>query len=275
MAGREKYLLAALPLIALAVGFWLLVLGPKKQEAGDLGEKATALEQQIQESESRIAIAEQARESFPDNYAEIVKLGAAVPEDDDQATLIHELTKIGRDNDVKFLSFTLTEGSGEAPPAPPAPAAGEPTATDATGTPVATGMATEAAAALLPLGATVGSAGLPMMPYDLNYTGEFFDMADVFADLDSQVKVSAAGGKPRIEGRLLTVNGFSLEADPETGFPRVSAKLAVNSYLVPAEQGLAAGATPAGPAPVGSDAAPVPTSGGAGTPAPATAAVTP
>ena len=39
---------------------------------------------------------------------------------------------------------------------------------------------------MLPLGATVGAAGLPLMPYDFNYLGSFFDFADFFGDLDAR-----------------------------------------------------------------------------------------
>jgi len=73
----------------------------------------------------------------------------------------------------------------------------------------------------------------------------------------------------------MTVDGFAMSADPVKGFPSVAAEIAVTTYMVPADQGMAAGATPAGPAPVGSPDAPVPVSDTA-TSAPApTAAVSP
>ena len=66
-----------------------------------------------------------------------------------------------------------------------------------------------------------------------------------------------------------------MSADPIKGFPSVAADIAVTTYMVPPEQGLSAGASPAGPAPVGSPDAPVIVSDSAtATPAP-TAAVSP
>jgi hypothetical protein len=56
-----------------------------------------------------------------------------------------------------------------------------------------------------------------------------------------------------------------------SGFPNVEANFSVTTYIVPPEQGIAAGATPAGPAPVADPAAPVPAST---TPAPAATATT-
>ena len=127
----------------------------------------------------------------------------------------------------------------------------------------------------MPIGATVGPAGLPVTPYTLNYTGGFFDMAGLFADLDDRVKVSDDGGNPVAHGRLMTVDGFAMSADPVKGFPSVAAQIAVTTYMVPADQGIAAGATPAGPAPVGSPDAPVTVSDSSATTAAPTAAVSP
>ncbi len=214
----------------------------------------------------------------------MVKLGTAVPEDDDQATLIHDLDAMGTENDLDFQSFAVSEDAAGATTSAPAPPA---SGTDSSSTdrrptrprprprPPRRSAPTEASAATLPLGATVGPAGLPVTPYTLTYHGGFFDMAGLFSDLDNRVKVNDAGTDPIAHGRLMTVDGFAMSADPVKGFPSVAAEIAVTTYMVPADQGIAAGATPAGPAPVGSPDAPVPVSDTA-TSAPApTAAVSP
>jgi hypothetical protein len=278
----DRTILIVLPLIALAIGFYLLVLAPKQREAGELQDKADSLSAEIQTSETAISTAEAARSSFAKNYADMVKLGTAVPEDDDQATLIHDLDAMGTDNDLDFQSFAVSEDAAGATTSAPAPPASgtdsSSTSTDSTATETSTtttSAPTEASAATLPLGATVGPAGLPVTPYTLTYHGGFFDMAGLFSDLDTRVKVNDAGTDPIAHGRLMTVDGFAMSADPVKGFPSVAAEIAVTTYMVPADQGMAAGATPAGPAPVGSPDAPVPVSDTA-TSAPApTAAVSP
>jgi hypothetical protein len=278
----DRTILIVLPLIALAIGFYLLVLAPKQREAGELQDKADSLSAEIQTSETAISTAEAARSSFAKNYADMVKLGTAVPEDDDQATLIHDLDAMGTDNDLDFQSFAVSEDAAGATTSAPAPPASgtdaSSTSTDSTTTETSTtttSAPTEASAATLPLGATVGPAGLPVTPYTLTYHGGFFDMAGLFSDLDNRVKVNDAGTDPIAHGRLMTVDGFAMSADPVKGFPSVAAEIAVTTYMVPADQGMAAGATPAGPAPVGSPDAPVPVSDTA-TSAPApTAAVSP
>jgi len=278
----DRTILIVLPLIALAIGFYLLVLAPKQREAGELQDKADSLSAEIQTSETAISTAEAARSSFAKNYADMVKLGTAVPEDDDQATLIHDLDAMGTDNDLDFQSFAVSEDAAGATTSAPAPPASgtdsSSTSTDSTTTETSTtttSAPTEASAATLPLGATVGPAGLPVTPYTLTYHGGFFDMAGLFSDLDNRVKGNDAGTDPIAHGRLMTVDGFAMSADPVKGFPSVAAEIAVTTYMVPADQGMAAGATPAGPAPVGSPDAPVPVSDTA-TSAPApTAAVSP
>lgn len=282
MKSSDRTILIVLPLIALAIGFYLLVLAPKQREAGELQDKADSLSAEIQTSETAISTAEAARSSFAKNYADMVKLGTAVPEDDDQATLIHDLDAMGTDNDLDFQSFAVSEDAAGATTSAPAPPASgtdsSSTSTDSTTTETSTtttSAPTEASAATLPLGATVGPAGLPVTPYTLTYHGGFFDMAGLFSDLDNRVKVNDSGTDPIAHGRLMTVDGFAMSADPVKGFPSVAAEIAVTTYMVPADQGMAAGATPAGPAPVGSPDAPVPVSDTA-TSAPApTAAVSP
>jgi hypothetical protein len=294
MKGTDRTILVILPLIALAIGFYLLVLAPKQREAGELQDRIDSLSAEVAAAESEIDTAEAAREAFAGNYADLVKLGNAVPEDDDQATLIHDLNRIGAENDLSFQSFEIAADAAAATTTAPTTATtstttessdtsdgGEETTessstTDtATTTTTAPALPTEATAATLPIGATVGPAGLPVTPYTLEYFGRFFDMAGLFGSLDDRVEVNDNGMNPVSHGRLMTVDGFSMSADPVKGFPSVATQIAVTTYMVPPEQGLAAGATPAGPAPLGSSEAPLAVSeAGTSTAAP-TAAVTP
>ena len=171
MKGTDRTILFALPLIALAIGFYLLVLSPKQKEAGERQDKIDSLQSEITPAESEISTAESARAAFSKNYADIVKLGTAVPEDDDQATLISDLNEMGANNDLDFQSFQISDDAAatEAPtaPAPTETSSSTDTTTETSTTTTAsttTAAATETAAATLPIGAAVGPAGLPSRP---------------------------------------------------------------------------------------------------------------
>ena len=58
----------------------------------------------------------------------------------------------------------------------------------------------------MPLGATVGPAGLAVMPYSLTFTGNFFEVANFIDKIDSQVHTGEASVE--VEGRLMTIDGL-------------------------------------------------------------------
>lgn len=298
MKKSDRMILLVVPMLALVVGFYLLAISPKQKQIGELDDQIAGLQDRVSQAETEVEGAEAARKAFPRNYAQIVSMGSAVPEDSDQATLIYDLTKAADETDVRFRSFELAEdaAASEAAAAPAAPAATTESSTDTTTTDsgstdstttdtsstttttsaVAPVTATEATAATLPIGATVGSAGLPVMPYKLRFSGSFFDMADFFANLDKTVDVVNDGtGDPEVDGRLMTVNGFAMVGDPKFGFPLVQSSMSVNTYVVPGDQGLENGATPAGPAPVTDSTSTVTSASTSGSSVPSTAAVSP
>jgi hypothetical protein len=255
MKASDRGVLIFLPVVALIAAFWMLVLSPKREEASKLQDDTTQLESEVAAQQQVVEAAEQARQDFPEAYQKVVTLGKAVPQDDDTASLFAQLGVISRRAGVEFMSLELKSDSEAEPAPPPDPAGGtpsveEPPADSGEGeaAPVASAPATESAAALLPIGASVGSAGLPVMPYALQFSGDFFHVADFVHGLDN--RVSTKDEKVLANGRLITIDGFTLKADPELGFPKLQASFAVTTYLTPEAQGLTAGATPSGPAPV-------------------------
>jgi len=145
-------------------------------------------------------------------------------------------------------SGTTPPASGTTPPAsgttPPASGSTPPASGGATPASTSGAPATAAAAAVLPPGATVGSAGLPTLPFSFTFTGSFFNLTDFLRKLDRYVLPK--GSAVDVNGRLLTVDGIALSVDPE-GFPTIKASVAATAYLVPEDQGTVGGATPQGP----------------------------
>jgi Tfp pilus assembly protein PilO len=232
MSSTNRVIVAVVALAALALAFWVMALSPKREEAKKLDAEATRLKSSLAQHQAEVAEAEAARKEFPTEYQHLVVVGKAVPGDDEIASLLVQLNRIADRTGGTFSNIALTAGSGEAAPATP-PSAGTPASP------------TEVAASLLPLGATIGPAGLAVMPYDVTFDGEFFQIADFIAGLDSLVKTKQ--GTVRVDGRLVTIDGFSLEASPEVGFPALQASFALTTYLTPPGEGVTGGATPESP----------------------------
>jgi Tfp pilus assembly protein PilO len=250
----DRSILIVVPVVLLIAAFWFIALSPKREKATELGGQVTKLESSVAEQQQAASEGLEARRDFPRDYHRLVVMGKSVPTDDETASLLVQVNRIAEHSGVTFRAIELTEAQSAAP-APTTPAPGEPTATEPppeegtpTETPVSTtpAPATEASAATLPIGATVGSAGLPVLPYKLTFQGTFFEIADFMAGIDHLVETG--GSTVASDGRLVTIDGFSLSADDGNPFPELKASLLVTTYVTPADQGLTAGATPSGPA---------------------------
>jgi Tfp pilus assembly protein PilO len=278
--GNEKVIFSGVALFVLALGFYLLVLSPKRSEVSDLDEQVTSLQSSIDQQKQIAAFGEQARKEFPKDYGHLVVLGKAVPDQADTASLMVQLNSIAGQSDVEFRGITLNQGGTSSggtttAPAPPAPAPAAPTGDSATSTtstetaaagtttststststtaaaPAAPAPATEAAAASLPIGAVVGTAGLPTLPYTLTFTGGFFGIADYISGVDDLVRLQDKSGNVEVQGRLMTIDGFTLTVQNPGSNPTLDSTFALTSYVTPSTQGLTAGASPTGPAPGG------------------------
>jgi Tfp pilus assembly protein PilO len=246
-------IIAILLVVAAAIAFWTLALSPKRSEADKLDARSETLNASVEAARSELAQATAARHTFPTAYHQLVELGQAVPATDETPSLLVELQTLALVSGVSFESIQL-EGEGEAAPEATSEAT-ETTSTpesSTTGTPAAEVVpATEVEASLLPLGASIGPAGLAVMPYTLTFKGEFFGIAKFIGKVDDLVRSSAT--KMAIDGRLVTINGFSLTTASETeggasGEPtELQASFNVTTYLTPPGQGITAGATPSAP----------------------------
>jgi Tfp pilus assembly protein PilO len=237
MKSTNGLIVVMLAVALLAAGFWIKLLSPKREEASELGAEVTQLQQSLGQHRTEAALAAQARRDFPVDYERLVVLGKAVPGDDDTASLFVQVNRIAKKAGIEFRNLQLAGGEGAAAEVPAVPIA------SAAGTPAS---ATEAAASLMPLGASVGPAGLAVMPYTLTFDGDFFEIADFIKGLDALVETK--DGQVSVDGRLLTIDGFSLSGAQNKGFPALEATFSVTAYLTPPSQGITAGATPESPA---------------------------
>jgi Tfp pilus assembly protein PilO len=244
-------IIAIAAIAGLAIAFWLLAIGPKREEASRLGAQVQEAKTSLAAHRTEVTQALEARRGFPVDYRQLVVLGKAVPGGDETASLLVQLDQIARRAGVEFDNFNLAtvKGGGEGPPAAEEGGGGAPE-------PVSP---TEAAASLLPLGASIGPAGLGVMPYTLSFEGSFFQIADFIRGLDSLVKTKSS--QVSVDGRLVTIDGFSLAPAEDGGSTYLEASFEVTTYLTPPEQGVTAGATPAAPAPAAATPASTTTGG--------------
>ena len=276
MKRNELTIVLSLVVVGLIGAFWMVALGPKRDQAASLKQDVAQLQLQLTEAQQAATAGEQERRSFPVDYRKLVVLGKAVPQDGDQASLLVQLQQLADRSGVEFQSIDLADAAGlaatpttalststtststsptstsPASTSPTEPTSASPSGSTAVATSDPTVDATEASAATLPIGAAVGPAGLPVMPYDLKFTGQFFQIADFLKHVDGMVHTRQ--GAVKVSGRLLTVDAFTLApiqaaTDSVSVVPTLTADLSVTTYLAPADQGMTGGATPTGPPP--------------------------
>jgi Tfp pilus assembly protein PilO len=234
MKSTNTLIVAMLAIAAIGIAFWMLAVSPKRDEVSKLNDEIGSLEASLALHRSEVQQGEEARARFPHDYAQLVVLGKAVPQGADTPSLLVQISRIAERTGVEFQTIKLGS-SGEGTTAP-----------EATSTAGETVSPTEAEASLLPLGASIGPAGLGVMPYSLTFHGSFFKLANFLGEIDALVKTT--NEKIAVDGRLITLDGFTLGADPNKGFPVLEGTFTVTTYVTPPEETLTAGATPEGPA---------------------------
>jgi Type II secretion system (T2SS), protein M len=307
----RKLMLALIPVLVLVV-YWFLVLAPKRSDATAAKDELTTQQARLDTARHNLQTAQGAKENFDASYAQVVKLGKAIPTSVDMPSLLVQLDAAAAGTGIRFTKIKAGPRTvaAVATTATPAPAAGSESGT--TGTPVAAGgetaqsqpggaaeaannaqatsnqstaaaensgvnpsdtqTSTTAGATDTGTGATSAAApaGLETVPLELEFQGNFFNLADFF----HRVKrfVSLTNDNVVVSGRLVTVEGIRWSSD-EAIFPKIRAEITATVYLSPKAQGATAGATPTGPSTT-TPAGTTPTDGTTPTSAP-TATATP
>ncbi len=216
----------------VAGAFWILVLSPKREEASELGGQVNRLETRSPSTRPKWRRRGGAQASSRSTTSSSSCSARPCP-----ATTTPPRSWSRSTGSPTRLEVQVRNPQTRAP----APAANDASACRPSGTadPVSP---TEMAASTLPLGATVGPAGLAVMPYKLTFTGDFFQIADFIKGLDALVKTN--NEKVGVDGRLVTVDGFSLEGLGR-GLPDAGSDVRDHHLPDPARaKGVTAGATP-------------------------------
>jgi hypothetical protein len=286
MTERDRKVLMGVIALVVLGACWFLLIAPKRSA---VAEAQTAKDNAVTELETakQAEIAAKAvKVEKPEEYAKLIKLGAAIPVDEDFESLLVQFNDIANENDVQFANLaTSGAASGGGPTAAvggsscdsPADAAGASAATGATSTP-ATGSTAqtwvgaskakaqnaaaasdarnaEIKAAICAASPTLAdlsaqAAGLTTINYTLTFKGSFFDLDTMFGDILGMVK--AHNGKVSVNGRLLDITSINLASE---AFPMLTANVQMTGYKLPSAAAAAAAAPAAPAAPAGTPAA--------------------
>ena len=292
ISDRDKKIVFGIVPILLLAAFWFLILAPKREDASAALAAQTKQEERRDVAKALVDSANNAKTDFSADFAQIVRLGKAIPAQVDMPSVIVQLDAAAAGTGISFTK--IATGEREVTPAPATPAPATPAPEGQAGTPAAAGgesaqsvpgAATESAnnaaatanqqgaaadgtdvtpvdaqtstpsGSGLPVGGGTTAAGTPAtssaptgletVPLELEFVGNFFNLADFFHSVKRFVRV--ANQDVLISGRLITIEGvrWSSEADI---FPRIRATVKATMYLSPKAQGSTAGATPGGPA---------------------------
>ncbi len=239
---QSRILLAVVAAVAAAAAFFFLMLSPKRAEIAEVDAQIAAKKTELATNQQMVNEYKSAKTGYRTAYASVIRLGKAVPVDDDIRSLVVQIDGAAERSKVNFKSINVGGGAGAAAPAS-GPAGG----------------------AKLPPGATVGAAGFPVMPFTFTFDGSFHDLSKFFRRLESFVEVR--NKNLSVTGRLLTLDSLTLQP---TEYPKISAQVGATSFLVSPMEGLTGGATPQGPA----GTTPSPTNQAAGAASAASAATT-
>jgi Tfp pilus assembly protein PilO len=289
LTARDKKILVVLVPIVVLAAFWFLLLSPKREEASTAATELTQQQDRLDAAREASRAAESAQQNFEPTYAQVVRLGKAIPSSVDMPSLLVQLDAAAAGTGIQFTNITAGERTAAAPVPPasstasgsegrPVDAGGE-TAQSAPGSTVETAnnaaqtseaRITEAEQTDLdtqtststgggglpvgggaaPAGATAAGSTAPAGLETVPLTLEFEGNFFNLADFFHSVKRFV-----RVANQDVLVSGRLLTvegvswASDAENFPRLTATVTATVYLSPQAQGVTAGATPQGPAP--------------------------
>jgi len=265
MKGRDRMVLMGIIVLVIAAAGWMLVVSPERKEAKSLEAKVASAKSELSTAEGQLSDARNAQSQYSAAYADVVKLGKAVPPSSEVPSLIYQLSSATAKGKVEFSSI-VSGGTGAAS-----------TATAATPAPTAAATAAPGAstAAAVPTASAAATAAFTTMPFTFIFNGGFFDLEHLFRSLTGFTNYTSSGGL-EVNGRLLTIESVKLSPAPSEGSAgkasgQLTGTIAASAYVLPASQGLTDGATASSP----TGAAPAATTGATTATAPAIVRVNP
>jgi hypothetical protein len=122
---KNKTLLIAVVATAAAMAaFWFLALAPKREEVKTLDSQIAAKNTEIATAQATLAGYRKSKANYGKNYATVVRLGKAVPEDADIRSLLVQLDAEAGGTNVDFRTIEVGAGAAGATAGAPADSSG-------------------------------------------------------------------------------------------------------------------------------------------------------
>jgi Tfp pilus assembly protein PilO len=220
MTRTNRILLAVVAVTAAVAAYYFLVLAPKRDEATRLDGEIAATQSEIAQSKQTLVGYEKARATYKTNYATLVRLGKAVPADDDVRSMMVQLQQAAADTGVDFEKIELASGFAGGTGTTPAPAETKPASGELASAPGAV---------------PVAGGALSAMPFSFTFNGSFFDLSSFLARVEHFV--SERNKRLNATGRLLRLETVSIAPGP-AGFPTMQAQIGAATYIVPPVEGV-------------------------------------
>jgi Tfp pilus assembly protein PilO len=294
---RDRRIILILVPIVVLVAYWFLLFSPKRDELKTGRNQQHQAEQARDQAVAQAAQLAHARETFAADYAEIVRLGKAIPETVDAPSLLVQLDRASHGTHIDFGSVVFgARASASVPAAAPTTqgpeqpdgnaAAGGAKAVTGPGRVVesagntvntanqassnvdqASGGSTSTTTTPTGAAPATTNSALDTVALTFNFTGTYFDLANFFHRLKRFVNVT--NNRILVHGRLMTIDSltFAPSAPNSTGptSSKLTASVGATVYLAPNAQGTSAGATPQGPAATSTATTPTTTPAGSQT----------
>lgn len=229
MTQQDRTVVMIVLAVAVAAASWFLLIKPERQKAADIATQVQTAQASLDQASVKAAAASAARTQYARDYATVVRLGKAVPADDDIASLVYQLDTSANETGVDFQAVTVTD----APSAPEEQTAGGP--------------AGEGGAPASGEGATLPGA-VTKLPLTLTFSGGYFQMTRFLRKIE---RYTLAGREDiDVRGRLVSIEGITLTPGPR-GLSDIKAEVTATAYRAPvtkveSDAGSTASSAPAG-----------------------------
>jgi hypothetical protein len=241
ISDRDRRIILIIVPIVLILAYWFVLLSPKRADLKTAQSAQQHAESARDQAVAQAAQLEHARQTFAADYAAVVRLGKAIPDNVDAPSLLIQLDRASNGTHIDFNSVTFggrsaaTVATAAAAPtqSPPQPngnaaAGGAPastglgsaaetagntvtsanqtssTAEAATGSGTTSTTSTTTATAATAAAPATSTAALDTVALTFNFTGTYFDLADFFHRLKRFVYV--ANNQIYVRGRLMTID---------------------------------------------------------------------